>query len=248
MATIKLSDISTKAPKELVKEEVKRQTTAMLQELDELQNRLYASAQYALLIIIQGLDASGKDGAIKNVFGTLNPQGVTVKSFKAPTKDELSHDFLWRVHQAVPAKGMIQVFNRSQYEDILITRVHGWCDDQTAEKRIKAINDFEQLLQEHNNTIILKFYLHVSRKEQAERLQERIDNPQKHWKYNPNDVEEAKFWDKYMQMYEVCFEECSRPPWEIVPADQNWYKEFVITRILLEKMKSLDMKYPSLIK
>jgi PPK2 family polyphosphate:nucleotide phosphotransferase len=210
MATIKLSDISTKAPKELVKEEVKRQTTAMLQELDELQNRLYASAQYALLIIIQGLDASGKDGAIKNVFGTLNPQGVTVKSFKAPTKDELSHDFLWRVHQAVPAKGMIQVFNRSQYEDILITRVHGWCDDQTAEKRIKAINNFEQLLQEHNNTIILKFYLHVSRKEQAERLQERIDNPQKHWKYNPNDVEEAKFWDKYMQMYEVCFEECSR--------------------------------------
>jgi PPK2 family polyphosphate:nucleotide phosphotransferase len=242
----KLSDISSKAPKEFVKEETKKQTAALLEELDELQNRLYASSQYAVLIIIQGLDASGKDGAIKNVFGTLNPQGVTVKSFKAPTKEELSHDFLWRVHQAVPPTGMMQIFNRSHYEDILITRVHNWCDDETAQKRIKAINDFEQLLQEHNNTVILKFYLHVSRKEQAERLQERIDNPEKHWKYNPNDAEEAKLWDKYMEMYEECFAKCNMPPWIIVPADQNWYKEFVITRALLDKLKSLGMEYPSL--
>ena len=242
----KLSDVSTKAPKEFVKEETKKQTAVLLEELDELQNRLYASSQYAVLVVIQGLDASGKDGAIKNVFGTLNPQGVTVKSFKAPTSEELSHDFLWRVHREVPAKGMIQIFNRSHYEDILITRVHNWCDDETAQKRIKAINDFEQLLQEHNNTIILKFYLHVSRKEQAERLEERVKNPQKHWKYNPNDVEEAKSWDKYMEMYEECFEQCNRPPWIIVPADQNWYKEFVITRALLEKLKSLGLKYPTL--
>ena len=242
----KLSDISSKAPKEFVKEETKKQTAVLLEELDELQNRLYASSQYAVLVIIQGLDASGKDGAIKNVFGTLNPQGVTVKSFKAPTSEELSHDFLWRVHQEVPAKGMMQIFNRSHYEDILITRVHNWCNDETARKRIKAINDFEQLLQEHNNTIILKFYLHVSQKEQAERLQERVDNPQKHWKYNPKDAEEAKLWDKYMTMYEECFEQCNRPPWIIVPADQNWYKEFVITRALLEKLKSLGLKYPSL--
>lgn len=246
MSNIKLTDISTKAPRELIKEETKRQTAAMLEELDELQNRLYASSQYAVLIVIQGMDASGKDGAIKNVFGTLNPQGVMVKSFKAPSQEELSHDFLWRVHHAVPARGMIQVFNRSHYEDILITRVHNWCNDETAQKRMKAINNFEQLLMEHNNTILIKIYLHVSQKEQAERLQERIDNPTKHWKYNAKDIEEAKLWDKYMHMYEECFEHCNQPPWMIVPADQNWYKEFLITRALLEKLKSLDLKYPSL--
>lgn len=246
MASVKLSEISTKAPREFIKEEAKRQTAAMLDELDELQNRLYASSQYAVLIVIQGMDASGKDGAIKNVFGTLNPQGVMVKSFKAPTQEELSHDFLWRVHQAVPARGLIQVFNRSHYEDILITRVHNWCNDETAKRRMNAINNFEQLLQEHNNTVILKFYLHVSRKEQAERLQERIANPEKHWKYNAKDMEEAKLWDKYMQMYEDCFAQCDRPSWIIVPADQNWYKEFIITRALLDTLKRLDLKYPSL--
>jgi PPK2 family polyphosphate:nucleotide phosphotransferase len=246
MASIQLNDISTRAPKEFVKEETKKRTAAVLEELDRLQNLLYASSKYAILVVFQGPDASGKDGSIKNVFGTLNPQGVTVKSFKAPTPEELSHDFLWRVHGVVPAKGMIQIFNRSHYEDILITRVHKWCDDETAGKRIKAINDFEQLLQEHGNTIILKFYLHVSRDEQAERLQERIDNPEKHWKYNPKDAEESKLWDVYRQMYEECFEQCNRPPWIIVPADQNWYKEFVIASTLLNALKNLEMKYPTL--
>jgi PPK2 family polyphosphate:nucleotide phosphotransferase len=244
MPVIRLQDISTKAPKEFKKEEIKRRTAEMLEELDELQNLLYASSKYAVLIVIQGLDASGKDGAIKNVFGTLNPQGVMVKSFKAPTQEELSHDFLWRVHEEVPAKGMMQIFNRSHYEDILITRVHKWCDDETAKRRMKAINNFEELLQEHNNTIILKFYLHVSKEEQAERLQERIDNPEKHWKYNPKDADEVKHWDRYREVYEECFEECNRPPWIIVPADQNWYKEFTITHAILEKLKSLNMKYP----
>ncbi|HET9280224.1 MAG TPA: polyphosphate kinase, partial [Flavitalea sp.] len=171
---IQLANISTKAPKEFSKDETKSETAAILEELDELQNLLYASSKYALLVVIQGLDASGKDGVIKNVFGTLNPQGVTVKSFKAPTPDELAHDFLWRVHRESPARGMIQIFNRSQYEDILVTRVHKWCDDETASKRMNAINDFERLMQEHGNTIMLKFYLHVSREEQAERLQERF--------------------------------------------------------------------------
>jgi PPK2 family polyphosphate:nucleotide phosphotransferase len=246
MGTLTLTDISTKASKEFIKEETKKETAAMLEELDELQNRLYASAKYSVLIIIQGMDASGKDGAIKNVFGTLNPQGVMVKSFKAPTPEELSHDFLWRVHQVVPAKGMIQIFNRSHYEDILITRVHNWCDDATAHRRMKAINDFEVLLQEHNNTVILKFYLHISQKEQAERLQERIENPKKQWKYNLKDAEEATLWDSYMEMYAECFEQCNRPPWIIVPADQNWYKEYTIARALLDQLKSLDLKYPSL--
>jgi PPK2 family polyphosphate:nucleotide phosphotransferase len=243
---IHLTDISTRAPKEFSKEETKKQTAAILEELDELQNLLYASSEYAILVVIQGLDASGKDGAIKNVFGTLNPQGVTVKSFKAPTNEELSHDFLWRIHREVPSKGMIQIFNRSHYEDILVTRVHNWCDDETAAKRIVAINQFEQLLQEHGKTVILKFYLHVSQKEQAERLQERMDNPKKHWKYNPKDAEEVKLWDVYTQMYEECFEKCNRPQWIIVPADQNWYKEFVIASTLLDALKDLSMEYPSL--
>ncbi len=142
--------------------------------MDELQNLLYAESKYAILVILQGPDASGKDGVIRNVFTFMNPQGITVKSFKTPTAAELSHDFLWRVHEAAPAKGMVQVFNRSQYEDILITRVHKWIDDDMAQKRMKAINAFEKLLQEHNNTQILKFYLHVSPEEQQERLQERI--------------------------------------------------------------------------
>src|SRR5215204_774151 len=243
---IQLADISTRAPKEFSKDETKKQTAAILKELDDLQNLLYASSKYALLVVIQGLDASGKDGAIKNVFGTLNPQGVTVKSFKAPTPEELYHDFLWRVHAVTPAKGMLQVFNRSHYEDILVTRVHKWCDDETALERMKAINDFEELLQEHGGTIILKFYLHVSREEQAERLQERIDNPEKHWKYNPKDTEEAKLLDVYRQMYEECFEKCNQPPWFIVPSDQNWYKEYVIAKTLRDALKRLDLKFPDL--
>jgi PPK2 family polyphosphate:nucleotide phosphotransferase len=241
---IKLANISTRAPKEFSKDETKRETAAILEELDELQNLLYASSKYGLLVVIQGPDASGKDGAIKNVFGTLNPQGVTVKSFKAPTPEELSHDFLWRVHAATPARGMLQIFNRSHYEDILVTRVHKWCDDETASKRMNAINDFEQLLQEHGNTILLKFYLHVSREEQAERLQERIDNPKKHWKYNPKDAEESKLWDVYRQMYEECFEKCNKPAWIIVPSDQNWYKEYVIAKSLRDALKGLDMEFP----
>ena len=149
----------------------------MLAEINELQNLLYAEGKNSLLVILQGMDASGKDGAIRNVFGSLNPQGVMVKSFKAPTSEELSHDFLWRIHPHAPAKGMIQIFNRSHYEDILITRVHGWCDDDLAKKRMKAINDWEDLIAQHNNTSILKFYLHVSYKEQQERLAERMSEP-----------------------------------------------------------------------
>lgn len=246
MGKIKLKEISTRAPKELDKETTKQKTQKILVELDELQNLLYAEAKHALLVIIQGMDASGKDGVIRNVFGPLNPQGVIVKSFKAPTAEELSHDFLWRVHNTVPAKGMIQLFNRSHYEDILVTRVHKWCDDDTAKKRMRAINDFEKLLQEHNNTHILKIYLHISPEEQQERLQERIHDPAKQWKYNEKDFEEAKLWDVYMQMYEDCFEECNDIPWTIVPADQNWIKEYIIAKAIRDILKGLDMKYPGL--
>ena len=246
MSKIKLKDISTRAPKGMDKNETKAKTAEIITVLDDLQNLLYAESKHSLLIIIQAMDAAGKDGAIRNVFGDLNPQGVTVKSFKAPTAEELSHDFLWRVHSHAPAKGMIQVFNRSHYEDILITRVHKWCDDDIAKMRMSAINDFEELLQKHNNTQILKFYLHVSPEEQQLRLNERLADPKKQWKYNEKDFDEAKLWDLYMKMYEECFEACDKVPWTIVPSDQNWYKEYVIASALHDTLNKLDMRYPGL--
>lgn len=246
MPTIQLSAISTRAPKSFNKEKTKAKTVKLLEELDELQNLLIAESKYSLLVIIQGMDASGKDGALRNVFGSLNPLGVSVSSWKAPTPEELSHDFLWRIHQEAPAKGMIKIFNRSHYEDILITRVHRWCDDATAQKRIKAINDFEQLLTEHNNTKILKFYLHISPQEQQERLQERMHDPRKMWKYNEKDFEEAKLWKQYMKYYEEAFNKCNHIPWTIVPGDQNWYKEYIIAQNVIDTLKALKMQYPGI--
>ena len=246
MSNIKLNEISTRTPKDFDKKEIKEKTMSILEELDELQNLLFAENKHSILVVIQGMDGSGKDGVIRNVLGNMNPQGVTVKSYKAPTAEEAAHDFLWRIHQHTPLKGMIQVFNRSHYEDILVTRVHKWCDDATAKKRMKAINDFEELIQEHNNTHILKFYLHVSQEEQQGRLHERIKDPAKMWKYNEKDFEEAKLWDVYMQMYEDCFNNCNIPEWTIVPSDQNWYKEYIIAVTLRDKLKSLDMQYPGL--
>lgn len=246
MSRIVLSKISPRAPKSLNKEKIKTKTEKLLQELDELQNLLFAESKHSVLVVIQGMDASGKDGAIKNIFGTLNPQGVLVKSFKAPTAEELSHDFLWRIHQHAPAKGMIQVFNRSHYEDILVTRVHKWCDDKTAKLRMTAINDFESLITQHNHTHILKFYLHVSKEEQQQRLEERLTDKRKQWKYNAKDFEEAKLWKEYMNAYEDCFNHCNKIPWTITPADQNWYKEYVIAAELHQLLKSLNMQYPGL--
>jgi PPK2 family polyphosphate:nucleotide phosphotransferase len=198
MKKIKLREIDTRAPHGWDKKETKEKLEGIITELDELQNLLYAESKHALLVVIQGMDASGKDGTVRNVFGKLNPHGVLVKSFKTPTPQELSHDFLWRVHAHAPAKGNIQLFNRSHYEDILITRVHKWIDDKTARMRMDAINQFERLLTDHNDTHILKFYLHISPEEQSARLQERIHDPAKQWKYNDDDFKEAKFWNDYM--------------------------------------------------
>ncbi len=244
MEKIRLGEISCRAPEGFEKEEIKKKTEELLKNLNKQQNLLYAESKHSLLVILQGMDASGKDGAIRDVFGTLNPQGVQVQSFKVPTEEEMAHDFLWRIHQHTPAKGSIQVFNRSHYEDILVTRVHKWCDDETARKRMQAINDFERLLTEHNNTHILKFYLHVSDGEQQSRLNERITNPAKQWKYNERDFAEAKLRDEYIRVYEDCFEHCDEVPWVIVPADQNWYKEYLIATTVLAKLESLDMNFP----
>ena len=246
MGKIKLNEIDTKAPKDFDKKETKEKLEKMLKELDELQNLLYAENKHSVLVVLQGLDAAGKDGTIRSVFGQLNPQGVTVKSFKAPTPEEMAHDFLWRVHEHAPGKGVIQIFNRSHYEDILVTRVHKWCDDETAQKRMKAINDFEELLENHNDTHILKFYLHISREEQHLRLKERTKDPGKMWKYNQQDFKESKLWDDYMKVYEDCFDNCNKVSWTIVPSDQNWYKEYIIGKKLYDLLKSLDMQYPGI--
>ncbi len=246
MPPINLSDISTRAPHDLQKDKTKIKTEELLKDLNDLQNLLYAESKHSVLIVIQAMDAGGKDGLIRNVFGKLNPQGVTVQSFKEPTLLELSHDFLWRIHMHTPPKGMIQIFNRSHYEDILITRVHKLINDDAAIKRMKAINDFEELLTEHNNTSILKFYLHISPEEQHKRLEERISNPTKQWKYNENDFAEAKNWKEYMKVYEESFKNCNKVPWTIVPADQNWYKEYIVADAVLTTLKSLQMSYPGL--
>lgn len=246
MKKIHLKDIDTKAPEHLDKDEAKSKLLALSTELDELQNLLFAESKHSVLVVLQGMDASGKDGLIRDVFGGLNPQGVRVQSFKVPTEKELSHDFLWRVHQVTPPKGMIHVFNRSHYEDILVTRVHNMIDDDMAKKRIKAINDFERLLTEHNNTHILKFYLHVSQEEQNERLVERLKIPRKMWKYNARDFDESAQWDTYMKYYEDAFNECNYVPWHVIPSDHNWYKSYQVAEKLRDTLKSLDMHYPGI--
>lgn len=246
MEAIKLKNISTGPPQNTNKVKVKLKTGQLLAELDDLQNLLYAESKHSVLVVIQGMDASGKDGTIRNVFGVLNPQGVMVQSYKEPTAEELSHDFLWRIHRHTPGKGMIQIFNRSQYEDILITRVHKMIDNATAKKRMKAINDFEELLTAHNDTHILKFYLHISPQEQDKRLHQRLNDKQKQWKYNENDFKEAKLWKEYMNMYEDCLNHCKKVPWIIVPSDHNWYKEYVVAKTLYDLLISLKMRYPGL--
>lgn len=246
MSSVRLSKISTRAPKKFDKDATKLETERIVHELDELQNLLYAEAKHAILLVIQGMDASGKDGLVRDVLSQLNPQGVMVHSFKVPTEEDLKHDFLWRVHRHCPEKGMIQVFNRSHYEDILVTRVHGQCSDKLARQRMRAINDFEDMLVKHNSTQIIKIYLHISPEEQQVRLQERIDDPRKQWKHNESDSEDALLWKEYRKAYEDCFEHCSKVPWLIVPADQNWYKDYVVAKELHRVLKGLDMRYPML--
>jgi len=246
MAKYDLSLISTEAPVDVDKDTIKDRTDLIVEELSELQTLMYAESKKSLLIVLQGMDASGKDGAVRKVFSAVNPQGVRVYSFKKPTEEELRHDFLWRIHKQTPEHGIIQIFNRSHYEDVLVTRVLGLIDEKTAQRRYEYINAFERTLT-GQNTIILKFYLHISRKEQEERFQERMTDPTKYWKYNPEDAKTAKDWDKYMAIYPEVFEKCSSDiPWTIVPADNKWYRDFLISNKIVETLKSLKMKYPEL--
>lgn len=246
MKKIKLSSIATRAPKKFKKEVVHKELHKLKLRLEELQNLLYAEGKHALLVIFQGMDASGKDGAVKNVFEAVNPMGCQVVSFKAPTPVETKHDFLWRIHPHVPEKGMINIFNRSYYEDVLIQRVHHWAGDKIIKQRYHHINNFEKLLIE-SGTIILKFYLHVSKKEQLARLEERLSDKTKMWKYNDKDISEREFWNDYMRAYEAVFENCSdHADWFIIPSDQNWFKEFLIAKKVVETLEKMKMKFPGL--
>jgi PPK2 family polyphosphate:nucleotide phosphotransferase len=213
--------------------------------LRELQYLLYAHDRYALLIILQGMDGSGKDGTIRHVMYGLNPQGCRVTSFKKPSVEELDHDFLWRIHKAVPPKGEIGIFNRSHYEDVLVVRVHNLVPKTMWSNRYKQINDFEQILTT-SNVKILKFFLHISKKEQKERFQKRLDDPNKNWKMNPQDLEERKLWGEYTNAYETALTKCSTAyaPWFIIPADKKWFRNLAISQIIVETLAKLDMEFP----
>ena len=242
---MRLSQTSTRAPKEVDKRETKQKLIEVLEELDELQNKLYASKAASVFVIAQGMDASGKDGLIRDVAGALNPQGVQVHSFKVPTEEEAAHDFLWRIHKKVPARGMIHVFNRSHYEDVLVGRVHGYIDEAEAARRMEHINAFERLLMD-TGTVVVKLYLHVSKEKQLERLKDRTEDPRKMWKYDNRDVQEIKSREEYAKVYDELFVRCAEAPWHIIPADQNWYKAYSAATVLRDTLAAIRMDYPNL--
>jgi PPK2 family polyphosphate:nucleotide phosphotransferase len=214
-------------------------------KLDELQELFYASQSKALLIVLQGMDTAGKDGAIRHIFSGVNPQGCQVASFKVPTQLEQRHDFLWRCHAQVPPKGMIGIFNRSHYEDVLSPWVHGHMSSKEAARHMEEINDFERMLSD-NDVLVLKFFLHISRAEQTRRLQERIDEKKKHWKLSPSDFEERQFWPTYMRAYQDILSNTSKKyaPWFVVPSDHKAYRNVVISGIILEAMERMKLQYP----
>jgi PPK2 family polyphosphate:nucleotide phosphotransferase len=227
----------------------KKATTAKLpklaEELAALQDRLYAESSQALLVVLQAMDAGGKDGTIKHVFRGVNPQGVTVTSFKVPTPEELAHDFLWRVHAKAPRHGYIGIFNRSHYEDVLVARVHELVPEKVWRRRYAHINHFEELLHDAGVRIV-KLCLHISREEQAERLQARLEDPTKRWKFNPGDLAERERWDDYAVAYEEAIRRTSTPhaPWYVVPADRKWLRNWAVSRIVIETLADMDPQYP----
>ena len=223
------------------------ETAGLAVELAELQARLYAQAQHGdrrrVLLLLQGTDASGKDGVVKHVIGAVNPQGVAITSFKKPTPQELEHDFLWRIGQAVPEPGQIGIFNRSQYEDVLIVRVHDLVPAQEWEGRYASINAFEKALVEDGVTLV-KVFLHLGFAEQKERLLARLDDPSKHWKLNPGDLDERAKWPEYQRAYAAMLQRCSAVPWYVVPADRKWYRNWAVSSLLVAALRELDPQYP----
>lgn len=227
------------------KTEGRKALLTLNERLETLQELLYAEHKQRLLIVLQAMDTGGKDGTIRHVFEGVNPQGVKVANFKKPTAEELDHDYLWRVHKHAPGKGKIAIFNRSHYEDVLVVRVHNLAPESTWRRRYAQINDFERMLAEEGTTI-LKFYLHIDKEEQKERLQARLEEPNKRWKFNPGDLEERKLWPEYIKAYEAVLSQTSTEwaPWYIIPANRKWYRNLVVATVIVETLEALEMQYP----
>jgi PPK2 family polyphosphate:nucleotide phosphotransferase len=242
---VKINSFPTRYDGKIEKEKGLELFNGLVQKLQKLQALLYADGSKALLVVLQAMDAAGKDSTIRNVFALVNPQGCKVASFKTPNSTELLHDFLWRIHQNVPRKGHIGVFNRSYYEDVLIVKVKDLVPRGTIKQRYNHINAFESLLNDEG-TRIVKFFLHISKDYQKEQLQERLDTPEKLWKFSPADIPERMRWEDYQKAYETVFEKCSSPknPWYIVPAERKWFRNLLVAKVLVETLESMDLHYP----
>ena len=244
---ITLADIDPNASEhDKKKKDVEEELQRHCQRIRKLQERLYAENQRSLLIVLQAMDTGGKDGTIKHVFGEVNPQGCQVWSFKVPSLEEASHDFLWRYHHRVPQRGMITIFNRAHYEDVLVVRVHKLVPEKIWRQRYHIINEFEQMLTLSNITI-LKFFLHISKDEQKRRLENRLKNPDKQWKFSKSDIEERRLWDEYQKAFEDAISNCStaNAPWYVVPANKKWYRNLVIARTIADTLEAMNPQYPS---
>lgn len=237
---------STKGPEGWDKDEIKKKTDALLDEVYEYTKRIVAEKKQSVLIVFQGMDASGKDGLTRSLFEKVSPSWVTVHAFKKPTDLEFAHDFLWRIHHRIPEHGMVTVFNRSHYEDILVPSVYGYLDKEVVENRYQLINDFEKMI-EATGTKILKFYLHISKEKQEIKLNERISTLEKHWKHSDGDWETREHWDEFMVAYESILERCNDIPWHIIPCDKNWVKLHTTAEIVVKAFKEMDPQYPALV-
>ena len=243
---IDLSDNAAKRPRALPKgKALKKAAKEQRKRIEKLQDVFYADARFALLVVLQGRDASGKDGTVKHVFRSVNPMGCEVTSFKQPTEEELSHDFLWRIEKRVPPKRMIGIFNRSHYEDVIVPRVHDEISDEQLRRRYDEINDFEKNLVD-NSTIILKFFLHISRDEQKKRLIERVNNPRKNWKFRAGDLDDRALWEEYTAAYHDMIANCSTrwAPWQIVPADDEDARNLLVARTIADTLDRFKLRYP----
>ena len=243
--SVDLGDFESYYTGEVSKDEGRAKLKDYREEIMDLQELLFAEDKHKILIVLQGIDTSGKDGTIRKVFGDVNPQGTHVVNFKVPTRHDLDHDYLWRVHPHTPAKGDMVIFNRSHYEDVLVVRVHNLVPESVWEKRYQHINEFERLLADEGVTI-LKFFLHISKQRQAERFLARLDRPHKRWKFNPDDLEERKYWEDYQAAFETMLSKTSTPwaPWYVIPSDRKWYRNLAVASVIADTLKSLDMQFP----
>jgi PPK2 family polyphosphate:nucleotide phosphotransferase len=242
---VSLSDYDPDSRDGYDKESAAKLMAKLQARMAELQEMLYAQGQKSLLVVLQAMDAGGKDGTIRRVFDSVNPQGVRVHSFGVPTEEELSHDFLWRVHARTPGKGYIGIFNRSHYEDVLVVRVARLAPPDVWKKRFDHINDFERILHE-SGTRVIKFFLNISKEEQKERFQERLDRPDKHWKWSSGDLKVREQWDEYMEAFEDVLSRCNTEyaPWYVVPANRKWYRDLVVSQAIVDTLESMDLGYP----